>query len=198
MTAQLRIERVLGLPSELTPSTMYLVKSEHDGLVEIAFSTMDGSGLLEVVNHDLISDMIADSMTTAGAIFVVDVVEDLDSLELDTNSLALVLNEVDTEDPSYDPDAEHPGQELYMYMASSDRWILINTLGAPSEGGQAIWGQIVGQPDVTKEEVELAVEQTHTHDNKDVLDGITLDEHGNFLVNGDPISAAPGVQVSEW
>lgn len=110
MTTQLRIERVLELPELLTPSTMYLVKSEDMGLVEVVFSTKDGDGYLEVINKNQITNMIAGSMEAMNNIQVVNTLAERDELALETNTLVLVLNEEEQVDPPIDPEPEEPGE----------------------------------------------------------------------------------------
>lgn len=61
MSLYLNVKRVNSLPTPVQPSTLYIVKSSIDGLVDLYFTSTDGSDVRKVINQPDVKALISGS-----------------------------------------------------------------------------------------------------------------------------------------
>lgn len=189
--AYLNIERVTALPQTPRPSTLYIVKSVHAGLVEMYFTSSDGSEIRHVLNKDEVQSMInqyvVNATSTLTEIKIVANVAARNALNLTSNGLCLVLDA--TADSSVSA-----GAALYIYDAAALTWTKVAEY--ESMDVQLLWSAIQGRPTSSVAAIDDAVTKTHVHANKTFLDKISEDGDGNLMYSG-TYPKAP-LDVVEW
>lgn len=80
----LQIERVNALPGTIAPSTLYIVKSVTNGLVEVYFSNNDGSEVRHLLTRDEILALVESTAST-----LVTLSASRDALLTDDNNLLI-------------------------------------------------------------------------------------------------------------
>lgn len=177
----LTIERVTALPVPITPSTMYIVRSNDAGLVELYFTSDDGMDLRRTISKADIQAMIdAHIPDTSNLLSSVKIVQDIvarDSLSLTSSGFALVL------DATADPTVTQ-GAALYVFDAGviPQQWYKVSEY--ESMDIQLLWNNIQGKPQSAVASIDDAVYQRHTHNNLSVLDALSADSDGNLMFNG--------------
>jgi hypothetical protein len=181
----LKFRKVTALPSTYEGSTMYMVSdSVNANLFEMYLSSSDGTSVRHLINKSEIQTMItttvATSITGMGTMSVVTDIAARDALNPATTSLALVLNA--TADTTV-----ITGAATYVYNAATSTWIKV----AEYESMDVVlqWSNIVGKPTSSAAAIDTAVANSHTHANKTVLDGLTVEAGASarLLSAGQPI-----------
>jgi len=187
--AQLRIERVNSLPATLEPSTLYYVKSSDAGLVDLYVTGNDASEVRHLITKAEIQSLIASAVSgMAGAIVVVQDIEERDALTLTASTMVLVLDATSDE-------TVQTGSALYVWDDSTGTWYKVAEY--ESLDLSLDWGSIQGGPASSPSAIDDAVAKSHTHSNKPILDGLGVDEEGSLTYNSAVIAnvkAAP----SDW
>lgn len=187
----LAIQRVTALPAIPDPSTMYIVRSAHSGLVEIYFTSSDGNDVRHTLNKDevqsMINQYIVSATSTLSEIKIVSTIAARNALNLTSNSLCLVLDA--TADSTVSA-----GAALYIYDAAGLEWSKVAEYEAMDV--QLLWSSIQGKPTSSAEAIDDAVSKVHTHANETSLDKIGQDAGGNLLYNGAPPKTP--LETVEW
>lgn len=187
----LGIQRVTALPATPDPSTMYIVRSAHTGLVEIYFTSSDGNDVRHVISKDevqaMINQYVVSATSTLSEIKIVSNIAARNALNLTSNGLALVLDA--TADSSV-----AGGAALYIYAAGDLVWTKVAEY--ESMDVQLLWSSIQGKPTSSAAAIDAAVTNAHTHGNKVQLDKISEDGGGNLLYDGAPPQTP--LATAEW
>lgn len=187
----LSIQRVSVLPATPAPSTMYIVRSAHTGLVELYFTSSDGNDVRHILNKDEVQTMINQYVVNAtSALTEINIVSNIaarNALSLTANGLCLVLDA--TADSSVSG-----GAALYIYAASNQTWTKVAEY--ESMDVQLLWSSIQGRPSSSVAAIDDAVAKVHVHANKVQLDKIGQDAGGNLLYNGSPPQTP--LETVEW
>lgn len=177
----LGIQRVTALPATPDPSTMYIVRSAHTGLVEIYFTSSDGNDVRHVINKDeiqaMINQYVVNATSTLSEVKIVATIAARNALNLTSNGLCLVLDA--TADTSVTG-----GAALYIYESGNLQWTKVAEY--ESMDVQLLWSSIQGKPTSSAAAIDAAVTDSHTHSNKAQLDKISQDGGGNLLYDGAP------------
>lgn len=177
----LTIQRVSALPATPAPSTMYIVRSTHNGLVELYFTSSDGNDVRHILNKDevqaMINQYIVSATSTLSEIKIVSNIAARNALNLTSNGLCLVLDA--TADATV-----NAGAALYIYEAGTLTWSKVAEY--ESMDVQLLWSSIQGKPTSSAAAIDNAVANMHTHANKINLDKIGQDAGGNLLYDGSP------------
>lgn len=177
--AYLNIERVTALPQTMRPSTLYIVRSAHVGLVEMYFTSSDGADVRHVISKDEIQSMINQYIVSATSalteIKIVATIAARNALGLTANGLCLVLDA--TADATVSA-----GAALYVYDAVGLAWTKVAEY--ESMDVQLLWSAIQGRPTSAVADIDDAVTKRHSHTNKALLDKVSEDGSSNFMYNG--------------
>lgn len=185
MDQVLKFRKVTALPSVYEGSTMYMVAdSVNAALFEMYLSSSDGLSVRHLLNKSeiqtMISTSVAGSIAGMGTMSVVSNIAARNALAPATTSMALVLDA--TADTSV-----AVGAATYVYDAATTTWIKV----AEYESMDVVlqWSNIVGRPTSTPAQIDTAVTNTHTHANKPVLDGLSIEAGASarLLSAGQPI-----------
>lgn len=183
----LRIERVLSLPETLEPSTMYIARSEHEGLVEVHFTNLDGSSSRKVIGKTEIESMVNTAIAGFNNILIATNIADRNSMTLERNSLVLVLDATGDEGVSN-------GAALYIYNYLESEFIKVSEF--ESLDLNLTWDNIQDKPNSSPAQIDAAVDNSHMHENMSSLQKIGEDGQGNLTYNGSGINA--NVTISDW
>ena len=172
----LTIHRALVLPE--TPAArhkncIYLIKPEGATVVDIY--VVDGQGNAYAnFNEERFAALFELYSKSLQLFSIVANIADRDSLDLKQSALVFVIDA--TDDPSV-----ASGSAMYFYTKHNDSYLKI----FKSEGVD--WNFISGRPLSSSEEIDLAVQASHTHENKGTLD--LLNAVGDSLYyNGQPVT----------
>lgn len=180
MSQPLTISRVSELPAELSANTIYIAKSATPGKVELYFTGNEPGTVLSTLTHTeveaIIADKIEDAIEAAKSVFIYPDFESMVSESFEHSVLAYV------EDTSNDPLAQTP-TGAYVFDPVNNSWIPL-----PSGKSEINWEEITSKPQSSPEEIDAAVNASHTHANMDVLekfgesnDGLTF--NGKLVQN---------------
>ena len=179
------ITRVTTLPSAITPSTMYILKSPASAVAEVYFSNTDGTQLVPGVTEQFISDKFASLLSSGmGEIQIVDTINDRNRTSKNGNCLIMVIDATGDGFGS-------TGTTLYLYRAINSSYFRIssfdenqNAIGNTGGTGPVWWDMVQGRPVSTPEQIDQAVQDRHSHGNKDTLDRIGVTPDGVLTVDG--------------
>ncbi len=182
-----RIERILVLPEEYTASTMYIMKSEEEGKVDLFFTGTDVTDVRKVIGTSDVNEIVLASLANFNTLEIAATIDARDDLVLSRNCLVLVLDA--TGDVTVDT-----GAALYAYDKNTTLFYKVSQF-EPS-GATVDWTEVGNRPESAPSAIDTAVGLAHGHSNKEIIDGLSEDEDGNLLYNGQGISAV--LAVSEW
>ena len=172
------IVRVQELPEEPTPNTMYIIRPPSGDFVNIAFTGLDPSDQARLFTFDDVSSVIEDAIeqaaTQSAEVFFVDDITAMWALAPSGNAIAYVA------DTSGDPTAVN-SKGAYIYHREAALWVAM-----PSGADEVQWSDIVGRPNSAAEQIDAAVQASHTHGNKSVLDDIS-DVNGTLKYRGEAV-----------
>ena len=183
--AKARLEWVRTIPDERMPSTVYFLRSETGGLVDIYLTDKTGTELRHIFGLADAEALIQDSIRSLAGLLVVDNIAERDELDLDRNTQILVLDA--TGDPSVSSGAAN-----YLYRAETQEFIKISEF--ESMDVTLTWSNIQGRPTSAPEEIDQAVDATHSHENGDVLSKFS-EKDGSLTYNGETVVV---VGQSDW
>jgi hypothetical protein len=185
--SQLRIERVLTLPSTLTASTMYIVKSATAALAEMYFTDATGAEARHVINKSEIQGLINDSVAAYNAVTVLADIAARDALTPTVNTMVMVLDA--TGDTTVTA-----GAATYIFDVVGLTWHKISEF--ESLDVALNWASILDKPVSAVADIDDAVTKRHTHANAAQLDLIGQDVDGKLTYNGAGVDA--NLAVSAW
>lgn len=177
--AALKFFKVLELPAEPEAHSFYFVKNgdfaEH--YLTDASGEPHGVGNTEFIEY-IVDEKLEGSLAGFSKVEVVADIEARDELEVgESNFLVLVLDASD--DATVDA-----GAALYVYHASEEEFVKVSEY--ESLDLTLNWSDIVGRPSSSASAIDAAVADSHTHENKSVLDELD-DDDGVLTYNGEPI-----------
>ena len=185
-----RTTTVPTLPAEA--SAVYIVAEAGMAADEadIYFTNTDGTAMRSTLTHADAVTKIEDALSTYSNLMGVADMDARDALVMTSSAMVLVADPTTGANPDT---TVNSGAAMYFYdHTEADpllQWTKIYE--AESLDLTLTWGNIVGQPNVTKVEVETAVANTHTHNNLPILNGIdTLGgflRYNNYVLNGNPV-----------
>lgn len=175
----LNILRVTELPAELLPHALYVIKSTEFGLAEMVFTDREANPL-KIIDSTVVATMISGSLGRASTIDIVDTIQDRDALEFQNNSMVYVINAA--------PEGQLPYSALYAYKHQTEQYFLLfKTDGNGDVIDNVLWSQLQGAPESTPEQIDAAVNNSHSHENISVLENISEGDDGQLLYKGEPI-----------
>lgn len=184
MSNKFQVHKVVELPEGLEADSIYFVAPVgKPDYVEIYVTDTSGSKAKRVLNEDDVQALIVSelgSFTGPTELEVFDTIADRDDTTPEAVSYAYVV------DASADPTVESGGAS-YIYNAKSSEWV--KTSGSDIPDLALDWDSIKGRPSSTPTQIDQAVSQAHTHDNKEFLDKVGEDEAGDFTYGGVKVSA---------
>ena len=182
MAAQLKIRLVNNLPAIFEATTMYLLKSEENDLMEIYVSSMDGSSIRHIITKDDVALMISEALAGFNTAKVVQNITERDALNPTTITQVLVI------DASDDPTVSG-GSATYIF---DNAWYKISE----SESLDVVlqWANITDKPLSDVIDIDDAVSKRHSHLNKVTLDDLG-DVNGFLTYKGQFVSV---VDTPQW
>lgn len=169
------IVRVRELPAEPTPNTMYIIRPSDGEFVSVVFTGFDPSDPARLMTVDDVSSVVESAIeqaaTESAEVFFVDNITAMWALAPMGNAIAYVA------DTSGDPTAVN-AKGAYIYHREAGLWVAM-----PSGADEIKWTDIVGRPNSTAAQIDAAVQASHTHSNKSVLDRIS-DVDGTLKYRG--------------
>ena len=182
--SKFKIVRVTALPSTITPSTMYILKTPTSAIAEVYFSNNDGSVLVPGITEQFITDSFASLLASGmGQIEIVENINERNRANKNGNCLIMVIDATGDEFGSI-------GTVLYLYRAINSSYFRVSSFDGTNDainggtGGTIWWDTIQGRPTSTPEQIDQAVADSHTHSNKSVLDRIGVTADGVLTVDG--------------
>lgn len=185
--ARFKIERVLELPSDPSPSTMYIVKGSDAGLAEVYFSSDDGLTVRNVISKTQISGLISTAIAGFSAIKDVQNIAERNAIAIEQNCLVLVT------DATGDLTVKSGGA-MYLGIASTNSWVKLSEFESMDIIPE--WNNIVGKPNSSVEDIDGAVTLRHSHLNKDILNALGENSNGDLTYKG--INIIPSIAESQW
>lgn len=165
------ISRVYVLPETLSPNTMYIVKPKGSDRVTLTFTGNDPSDIGSILSIEDIDARIAYFVESAiesnRSVYLFDTLEQLHALEIGFSAFATVKN-IFADDPD-----KLPQQGSYVFDPESNIWVTLATSGGGGSG-YIDWSSLINGPVSTPDEIDAAVRDSHTHENKSVLDEIDV------------------------
>lgn len=184
MSNKFQVHKVVELPASLEANSLYFVAPVgKPDYVEIYVTDTSGSKAKRVLNEDDIQSLIVSelgSFTGPTELEVFDTIADRDATTPDAVSYAYVV------DASADATVESGGAS-YIYNTKSSEWM--KTSESESLDLVLDWDNIQGKPSSTPAQIDQAVSQAHTHDNKEFLDKVGENETGDFTYGGIKVAA---------
>ena len=182
--SKFKIVRVTTLPSTITPSTMYILKTPTSAIAEVYFSNNDGSVLVPGITEQFITDSFASLLASGmGQIEIVENINERNRANKNGNCLIMVIDATGDEFGS-------TGTVLYLYRAINSSYFRVSSFDGTNDAinggtvGTIWWDTIQGRPTSTPEQIDQAVADSHTHSNKSVLDRIGVTADGVLTVDG--------------
>ena len=182
--SKFKIVRVTALPSTITPSTMYILKTPTSAIAEVYFSNNDGSVLVPGITEQFITDSFASLLASGmGQIEIVENINERNRANKNGNCLIMVIDATGDEFGSI-------GTVLYLYRAINSSYFRVSSFDGTNDAinggtvGTIWWDTIQGRPTSTPEQIDQAVADSHTHSNKSVLDRIGVTADGVLTVDG--------------
>lgn len=179
---KLRIRRVLKLPRNPKPHSLYLVPSATEpDVVDIWTTTGDETNptLYRVAGRaeSELMAMIAKATTACIEVYFVANITQRDQLmgQLQRSAYFFV------NDARFDPTVD-TGSAMYLYNHKTKR--LVKVFERESLDVILHWSHIEGRPISDAGDIDLAVEQMHSHANKELLDTLRLSPEGFAILNG--------------
>jgi len=185
--ALLRIERVLALPSTVTPSTMYIVQATNATRAELYFTSADGLQTRHIIDEADINNIVNTALANFNSVEVVPNIAARDAMTLTANTVVLVV------DATADPTVA-TGAATYVWDNANATWSKISEFATID--AVINWSNIVGTPTSLVADIDDAVAKRHVHSNKTQLDLIGEDVNGAFTYGGANPEAA--IAVSNW
>ncbi|MGC3004432.1 hypothetical protein ACPF8X_40150 [Streptomyces sp. G35A] len=152
-----------------------MVKRAQFGLAELVF-TSDQAEPFKVIDKTYVETLISSKISKTASLEIVNDIDARNSLELSSDAIVYVLN------ASADA-AVGEGSALYGYKHTERAFTLLLSAG---NRGSVQWDEIEGRPNSSAEDIDAAVSIAHSHENKEVLDGLTGVE-GNLYYKGKAI-----------
>lgn len=182
--SNLKIFKETALPSPLEPNAMYLIAPPaKPNYVEVYVTSKTGAAR-RVVGED---DVIAICQGLSTQLFITADITERDTLKPTRNSFVLVKNAA--ADPTVGT-----GAALYIYDATAKTYSKIAEY--ESMDISFAWSNVEGRPTAPPSDIDAAVLTRHEHDNKAVLDKISVDAGGNIQYNGS--HPLPGLVSNNW
>lgn len=184
--AQIRIERVLALPTTLSPSTMYVVRSPDPTHAGIYFTSADGLEIRHVVDKAEVEAMISAEIASFSNITVVPNIAARDAQILFRNSIVLVLDAIADLTTT-------GGAAMYVYQAATGLYTKVSDFD--SLDLTLTWGALQNKPASTVAAIDASVAASHNHANSLVLAKLN-EVAGKLVYNGVPIPTH--LEADEW
>lgn len=159
------IHRVLVLPETLEAHSLYIVKAQKFGFAELVFTDKDGEQQ-KVIDSIEVETMMAAMLAKSPSVEIVSDIASLNALELERRAIVYVV------DASAD-ESVGAGSALYSYEPETESYRLMFRDYKADENIQVKWGNILGGPTASPEAIDIAVENSHTHGNADVLNELS-------------------------
>ena len=187
------IRRVLQLPTQIEPSTMYILKKGQDPFAEVYFSNSAGTELIPGITESFITNKFQSLIGAGiGQFHVVDTIAERDALEKPRNVFIMVVDATGDEFGT-------TGSALYLYRASSQTYFRVSVFDNTGDAESDIprWDIIQGRPNSEPAAIDAAVEQAHSHTNKQDLDRLSIGEDGGICVDGRTVANVVNL-LGEW
>lgn len=180
MTSQVfKIYRETALPSTLQPYALYFIKGVGNDYVE-QYATDSTGQAIRVFSKADVEALITSHLANIGKLTVVDDISSRDMLNdtIANNAEVYVIN------ASADDTVSTGGAR---YLRHNSNWVKVSE--TESQDLVLSWDNLHDKPNVTAQQIETAVTQSHTHGNKSELDKIG-EENGNLTYGGNPVKTA--------
>lgn len=180
MALSIKRSPTLPVQEDREKNCIYLVKPT--GSMDFDVYLVDELGTAYThFNERRFADLFERYNTGSQGVVVVPTIPDRDALELHQDAIVFVLD-----DGTTGGDPAHPS--LWIYVVAAQGFIKACDCPTNGGGGQVSWTEIIGGPNVTAAAVEQAVADSHTHENKLVLDELDEDENGLVTYKETPIT----------
>ena len=171
----MRLRKAASLPAVLEASTLYFIPGATNELFELHVSDKTGATTRRLPTTADINTAIAAALAGLSGVKVVANIAERDALAPTTVTQVMVLDA--TADPSVTG-----GTATYVFNPVDSSWTKISE----SESMDLVlqWDNVQGRPTSSVASIDQAVTDSHTHDNKALLDTIEV-VGGEVKVNGD-------------
>lgn len=154
-------------PAERIKNCVYLVKETGKTSFDIYMVDAEGNAFTHF-NEKRFKTLFDHYSQTNKELFVVNNISERDAIDSEDNFLVFVLDA--TNDPSIGG-----GEALYFYITSLSKFVCIYQSKYIQR--ELDWSKLVNGPNSSGSQIDTAVRNTHTHENKNVLDGLgTVDD----------------------
>lgn len=162
-------KRATGFPSdpaERIKNCIYLVKEPNKTDFDIYMVDAEGNAFTHF-NEKRFKSLFDHYSQTNQELFVVNDIAERDAVDSERNFLVFVL------DATADPNLGG-GEALYFYIASLVKFVCIYQ--SKQIQRELDWSKLVNGPNSSPSQIDDAVRNTHTHENKNVLDGLGTED----------------------
>lgn len=172
---EFKVHRVTALPTTLDPySVYYVAPASTANYVEIYVSNAEGTSARRVINESDIKTLISEEFSKISSLEIFSTIAERDAEAPTTNKFAYVT------DATADSTVKSGGAS-YLYNTSNSTWTKISE--AESLDVSLTWAGIVGKPNSSASDIDIAVTNSHTHSNKEILDKVGEDSNGSLVYN---------------
>lgn len=180
---KLRIFKETILPETLNPSSLYFITDTvNTDYVELYLTDKNGLNARRIPSRTDISNMISSAVNAieptapngSSSLIVVNDITERDSTNIENDSFVFVID-------ATGDDTVTSGSATYLYRTSGE-WIKISE--HESMDLVLSWEKITGKPSSSASAIDMAVSQTHTHQNKSIIDKISQNEFGDLTYDG--------------
>ena len=172
---EFKVHRVTALPTILDPySVYYVAPASTPNYVEIYVSNAAGTTAKRVINESDIKTLISEELSKVSSLVIFNTIAERNAATPTTNKFAYVINA--TADSTV-----KVGGASYLYNTGNSTWTKISE--SESLDVSLTWAGIVGKPNSSVSAIDLAVTNSHTHSNKQILDKVGEDSNGSLMYN---------------
>lgn len=192
-----RVRRFPSIEDGREPNCIYLEKGASDTYFNIFVTGATADVYSRSFNGDDAAAIISNGLTNSASFETVANIEIRDRLLSEgaykTNSLVLV------EDASGDPTFEGSGGMAYLFNKVTQVFTPVFRIGLRPDDPPD-WGEVKNKPQSSVEQIDQAVDKTHTHGNSDVLDDLSefAIEDKAFLTYKGMAVGVPFVLYPDW
>lgn len=154
-------------PAERIKNCIYLVKEQGKTDFDIYMVDAEGSAFTHF-NEKRFKTLFDHYSETNKELFVVSDIAERDAIDSENNFLVFVLDA--TDDPVIGG-----GEALYFYIASLLRFVCVYQ--SKHVQREVDWSKLVNGPNSSASQIDIAVSNTHTHENKNVLDELEVNDN---------------------
>lgn len=188
MSTPFIIQRVSTLPSDKQVNTLYIERVAGTTEAQLTFVGDTPDSIATTYGKYAAGIDIAEAVGKATAVFVFSDVESMRGSQGPSKDAIAFVKDASGDEVVTGVSA------VYFYEAASATWLL--AMNGDGSETSTNWDDIVGRPLASATAIDSAVTESHTHENKQVLDLIGVNTENTLTYNGKEVSSV--TFTSDW